>query len=360
MKKMQNSKKITMYSARQVEKVCLELLLKTGVRRDIAKEVTNCLVETSFRGVDSHGINLLPHYLNAVLAGRINPNPNFKFKKTSATTGLLDADDSFGHAAGSLAIKKAIEMSKVSGSGFVGVYNSTHFSACSYYSLQAARENMIGIALTHTDSLMLSARGKRPFLGTNLISFTFPCEGEDPVCLDMATTQVTFNYVRMAMQNSQKLKRGLAVDKNATDTIDPEKAAALLPIGDYKGYGLAIVIEIFCSLLTNMSYGPDIVSMFKAPISEKRKLGHFFGAINIGNFVEISVFKKRLKEFITRLRNEPALNPNFPVLVPGDPEKKTQEFRLKHGIPLAEQTVKKINDFIAEYNLPKQFILRRQ
>ena len=167
-----------MYPMARLKRVCFNILIGIGVRADVSHEVTNCLIETSLRGVDSHGINLLPHYINAVMAGRINPNPDFKFRKTSATSGILDADHSFGHAAGSLAMKKAIMMSERFGSGFVTVYNSSHFSACSYYSLQAARKDMIGIAATHTDSLMLSARGKRAFLGTNPISFTFLCEGE--------------------------------------------------------------------------------------------------------------------------------------------------------------------------------------
>lgn len=346
-----------MYPKNKLEKVCLEILLSIRVRQDVAREVTNCLLETSLRGIDSHGLNLLPHYIDAVLGGRINPNPNFKFKKTSDTTGLLDADHSFGHAAGSLAIKKAIEMSNISGSGFVSVYNSSHFSACAYYSLQAARQDMIGIAATHTDSLMLSARGKRPFLGTNPISFTFPCEGEDPVCLDMATTQVTFNYVKVAIQNKQRVKFGLAVDKDGKITKDPKTAVALLPIGDYKGYGLALIIEILCSLLGNMPYGPNIVSMYKAPLSKKRKLAHFFGAINIGKFIKVGIFKKRLKGLITELRNEPPLDPRLPVLVPGDPEKQAQEFRLKNGIPLTEQTVKKINHFVIKQRLPQELLL---
>lgn len=346
-----------MYSTEKVGKVCLEILLSIGVRSDVAEEVTNCLVETSLRGIDSHGINLLPHYVSAVLAGRINPSPNFKFKKTSDTTGLLDADDSFGHAATSLAIKEAIRLSKVSGSGFVSVYNSTHFSACAYYSLQAAREDMIGIAMTHTSSMMLSNRGKRPYLGTNPISFTFPCEGEEPVCLDMATTQVTWNFVKLAAQNKQKIDYGLAVDKEANVVEDPKDAAALLPMGSYKGYGLGFVVEVLCGLLAGAAYGPHVVEMYQSSLSQKRKLAHFVGAINIEKFVEIGVFKKMMKNLITELRNEPAVDPNLPVLVPGDPEKQAKELRLKEGIPLAEQTVQKINDFIRDRNLPKELLL---
>jgi len=346
-----------MYPVAKARKVCLEILLNIGVRSDVAQEVTNCLIETSLRGIDSHGVNLLPHYVSAVSAGRINPNPDFKFKKTSDTTGLLDADDSFGHAAGSAAIKEAIKMSKVSGSGFVSVYNSTHFSACAYYSLQAAREGMIGISATHTGSKMLSTRSKMSFLGTNPISFTFPCEGEEPVCLDMATTQVTWNSIKLAAAKKEKIKLGLAVDENAKVTDDPEKAVNLLPMGDYKGYALGFVVEVLCSLLAGAAYGPHIVKMYQASISQKRKLAHFVGAINIEKFVEIGIFKKMMKNLITELRSEPAVDPNLPVLVPGDPEKQAQELRLKKGIPLTEQTVQKINALIAERNISRELIL---
>lgn len=345
------------YPSNKVERVCREILLSIGVRSDVAEEVTCCLIETSLRGIDSHGVNLLPHYIAAVEAGRINPYPNFRFKQTSDTTGVLDADDSFGHAAGSLAMKKAIEMCRKSGSGFVSVYNSTHFSACAYYSLQAAMQNMMGIASTHTESIMLSARGKRAFLGTNPITFTFPCEGEDPICLDMATTQVTWNYVKLAIQNEEKIKPGLAVDKNAEIVCDPEKAAMLLPMGDYKGYALAFVVEILCSILSGMPDGHHLTPMYNSPLSEKRKLGHFFGAIDIGKFIEIDVFKKRLKNLVTDLRNEPAVDPSLPVLVPGDPEKHARAFRKKNGIPLSKQTVRMINKFIIERKLSKEIYL---
>jgi ureidoglycolate dehydrogenase (NAD+) len=346
-----------MYPMARLKRVCFNILIGIGVRADVSHEVTNCLIETSLRGVDSHGINLLPHYINAVMAGRINPNPDFKFRKTSATSGILDADHSFGHAAGSLAMKKAIMMSERFGSGFVTVYNSSHFSACSYYSLQAARKDMIGIAATHTDSLMLSARGKRAFLGTNPISFTFPCEGEEPVCLDMATTQVTWNHVKKASQSGQRLRYGVAVDKEGRTTDDPDKAAMLLPMGDYKGYALGFVVEILCGLLANAAYGPDIVSMYRDSISRKRKIAHFFGAINIDNFISAKVFKKRLKEMVSRMRSEPPADPALPVLVPGDPEKTAQEIRMKNGIPLTEETVRGINKFIIEKGFSKKLLL---
>lgn len=346
-----------MYPVEKLKKICDAALKEIGVDKAIASEVTACLLETSLRGVDSHGVNLLPHYINAVLAGRINPKPKFKYKKTSATTGVLDADDSFGHAAGSIAMKKAILMAKKSGSGFVTVRNSTHFSACSYYSLQAAREDMIGISSTHTDSLMLSSRGRRPYLGTNPVSFTFPCEGEDPICLDMATTQVTFNYIRLAAQRKEKIKAGLAVDKEANITEDPGEVAALMPMGDYKGYGLAFVVEVLSALLSGMPFGPHVTSMYKAPISQKRKLGHFFGVVDINRFIDVSIFKKHLKQMVSEMRGEPAYDENLPVLVPGDPEKKARENRLKNGIPLTKQSVERLNAFIKERRMPEALLL---
>src|SRR3989338_7771299 len=89
-----------------------DVLLKSKVRMDVANYLTEGLIETSVRGVDSHGVRLLPHYLKGVKGGRINPAPKYKFKKTSASTGLLDADHTFGHASGMEAAKRAMELAR--------------------------------------------------------------------------------------------------------------------------------------------------------------------------------------------------------------------------------------------------------
>jgi ureidoglycolate dehydrogenase (NAD+) len=327
------------------------VLLEVGVNNDVAEYVADGLIQTSLRGIDSHGISLLPHYLKAVKGGRINPNPNYKFRRTSPSTGLLDADHTFGHAAGMEAAKKAIELAREAGTGHIAVYNSSHFGAAAYYALEIAKNDMIGMSFTNTDALIKTYAGRRPFLGNNPICITAPCKDEEPFCLDMSTSIITFNKIRQLRTEGLQAPLGVGSNKEGIETTDPNEITMLSPIGSYKGYGLAMAVEILCSLLTGMPYGPHIPKMFEAPMSQKRYLGHFISAIRIDSFQDKEVFKERLSELINELRNEPAFDKKVPIQVGGDPEKKTAEERRKIGIPIKENILKIFLNIDKEYNI---------
>lgn len=334
-------------SAEKLADFVKNVLLKTGVRDDVAEYVTDGLIQTSIRGVDSHGIRLLPHYLRAVKGGRINPNPDYKFKRTSPSTGLLDADHTFGHAAGMEAAREAVKLADEAGTGHVAIYNSSHFGAAAYYALEITKHDMIGISFTNTDALIKTYAGKRPFLGNNPICFAAPCDGEEPFCLDMATSVVTFNKIRQLKEEGLLAPKGVGADSEGAETVEPADITMLLPIGGYKGYGLSMMIEIICGLLTGMPYGPHIPKMFEAPISQRRFLGHFIIAIRIDCFQDKSDFKKRLSLMMKELRDEPPSNVDMPVQVAGDPEKKIAEERKRNGIPLGlseYESLKKIGE----------------
>ena len=326
-----------------LEQFCLDVLLASGVQKDIAFYVAEGLSQTSLRGIDSHGVRLLPHYIRALKAGRINGNPKLKFIQDYPAVACLDADHTFGHAAGAIAMKKAIEIAIDNGIGSTSVYKSTHFGAAGYFSLMAAEEDMIGLSFTHADSLMLTYSGTRPFFGTNPIAFSAPVKDEEPFCLDMATSMVNWNKIKEYLNDGEKLEMGWAVDKNANETNDPKNAKALLPIGAYKGFGLSMMIEILCALLTGMPYGRDITSMYTDPIEKKRNLGHFFIAINIASFTDLNNFKIRMKSLMDDVRHEPAKNKDEPVLVAGDPEKIAKKGRLANGIPIPKSLWEEFN-----------------
>lgn len=328
-----------------------EVLLKAKVRKDVADYVAEGLVQTSARGVDSHGVRLLPHYLKGVKGGRINPNPNYKFKRTSASTGLLDADHTFGHAAGMEAAKKAIEFAIDAGTGHIAVYNSSHFGAAAYYALEIANHDMIGMSFTNTDALIKTYAGKRPFLGNSPICFTAPCKDEEPFCLDMATSVVTFNKIKQLREEGLPAPVGAGFDSEGIETTDADEITMLSPIGGYKGYGLSMMVEILCSLLTGMPYGFHIPKMFEAPMNEKRFLGHFISAMRIDCFQDKEIFKKRLSLMMSELRNEPLLNRDIPIQVAGDPEKKSAETRSKKGIFLRLSDYRMFKKISEEYGV---------
>jgi ureidoglycolate dehydrogenase (NAD+) len=337
--------------AEKLRLACREILRSLGVRDDVAHEVTECLVETSLRGVDTHGFNLLPHYVSVVRSGRINKNPRYAFSKTSASTGTLDADHTFGHAAASGAVKEALALADAAGSGFVAVRNSTHFSAASYYALQAARRDMIGMAFTNTSSAMVPTRGTKPFFGTNPMCFAFPCEGEEPICLDMATTQIAWNKVKRAKLTKAPLDGPWATDARGKATQSSEAAVGLVPAGLHKGYGLALVVEVLCSLLSGGAlYGPHLPGMFEN-LSERRYLGHFVGAIQISSFVPVPAFKSIIKKMVDELRDQPASDPELPVLVAGDPEKQSFAQRSREGIPVEDLLFDDLQRILAEQGL---------
>jgi len=140
---MDTQQEMTYLPADRVLPFVKEVFLKTAVREDVAEQTARGLWMTSLRGVDTHGVRLVPHYVLGVQEGRINPHPKMDFKQTSMSTGLLDADHTFGHAGGIVAMHKAIELAHNTGSGFVAVKNSSHCGAMAYFALEACKSDMI-------------------------------------------------------------------------------------------------------------------------------------------------------------------------------------------------------------------------
>ena len=278
------------------------------------------ILQASLRGVDSHGIRLFPHYLEGFKKGRLNKKPNYIFDQTGMATGCLDADHAPGHAAGMEGMRKAINLSKSAGIGAVAVANSSHFGAAAYFGFEAARNNMIGLSFTHATAHVAPYEGRDPFFGNNPFCLIAPSKNDHPFCLDMATTTATFNKIQSFKEKKDKLPLGWALNKSGQETTNPNNVLSLLPIGGYKGFGLSMAFEILCSLLTGMEYGKNISAMFGNPMDEKRKLGHFFIAINISSFVDLEIFKSRMSEMINSLRKEPSLNGKKTIMAPGDPE----------------------------------------
>lgn len=325
-------------------------LLGEGVDQQVAEYVAEGLVSTSLRGVNSHGIRLIHHYLAATKSGRINPKPVYKVEKRLPTVAVLDADDTFGHAAGMEAAKLAVDMAREFGTGNVAVKNSTHYGAAAYFALEVAAHDMIGTSYTHADSLIIPTGGKRSFLGNNPVCFAAPVAGEGPFCLDMATSLITFNEVRRLREINGTTPEGVGADKDGRPTTNPHEITMLLPVGGHKGYGLSLMVEILCSTLTGMPFGTHISKMF-TDLEKKRHLGHFVGAMNIEGFGEAAAFKQRLKVLLDELRAEPALDPAKPVMVAGDPEKKAQAVRSREGIPVTEQELAQFQALNQQYAL---------
>jgi ureidoglycolate dehydrogenase (NAD+) len=294
------------------------------------------MVSTSLRGVDSHGINLFPHYHRAIISERIKRHPQMKFHQTAAGTGTLDADHAIGHHAGAYAMEHAIALAKDAGMSAVGVKDSTHFGAAAYFGLMAAKQDMIGFAFTNADALVKAHGAKEAFFGTNPICFCAPLESEEPFCLDMATSTISWNKIINYRRANARVPEGLAFDAQGIGTEDANLAKSLSPVGGYKGYGLGMMVDVICSLLVGGLIGKDMLPMYTSPITSRRRISHFFMVLNVEKFIAPTLFRQNLQSMVDRLRSLAPVDPYTPVLVAGDPEKIMEKQRLVTGIPMDE------------------------
>jgi len=319
--------------AQKLKEIMYNQLISQNVHKDSAYHVCEALVQASLRGVDSHGINLFPHYCRVANTPRININPTFKILKQSPSSALFDAVHAFGHHACAEATTLAIQLAKRTGAGTVAVKNSTHFAAAAYYALMAAENDCIGFAFTNADSLVKAHGGVTSYFGTNPICMTAPMEGETPFCMDMATSAISWNKVNNYRRTNTLLAPNLAFDAEGNSVTYPHKARSLAPAGGYKGFGLGMMVEILCSMLTGGPFAKELIPMYQH-LESQRSISQFILVLDISAFTEISSFKKRLTSMATQVRSLPAETSDAPVMVPGDPEKQVFVVRSQHGIPV--------------------------
>jgi len=325
---------------------CLE---KVGVPPPEAKLVGESLVQTSAWGVDSHGVLRLTHYLNRMTIGSISPFAAPLVMRSGPVTAQVHGQDGLGIVHATLAMEVAIEMAKESGAGIVGVGHSSHCGAVGLYTRMAAREHLVGIAMTHSSSVVVPHGGRDKYFGTNPISIAFPRANGEPVCLDMATSQVAWNKVLNARIENETLDKGIAVDEHGNPTTDPHQARAGIPLGGpiygYKGYGLAFMIDLLCGAMNGMTYGRHINSMYE-DLQNPRKIGHLMIAIDPDRFAGGATLEATVDAVVRDLKAQ------GDILFPGEPELIEQEVRARSGIPIDDAALADMNAWSKKLGVP--------
>ena len=308
-----------------------------------ASAVARAVIDASARGVDTHGIRLVPWYIKMVEGGRINRRPNVTFTRRAAAAGHVDSDDGFGHRASFLAIEEGCRIAAETGIAAVTVGRSTHHGATGVYSLAAARNGFAAFGVTHADSMVVPYGATKSFYGTNPISFAVPVAGGEPMLLDMATSAIPFNRVHLRRATGTPLPPEVAVDAEGETTVDPFAAAALHPLGGdgfgYKGAGLAAMVDLLCSAFTGMGHSATLAPLGGPDYSRPIPLGHFFILFAPGQFQPQPAFDDRVSSFLGDLRRTPA-KPGRQVMAPGDVENAEAAERRRLGIPVDDVTWK--------------------
>jgi LDH2 family malate/lactate/ureidoglycolate dehydrogenase len=328
---------------------------KLGVPAADAQIAAETLVAADLRGVDTHGvIRFSPHawYVKWLSDGSMTAKPNIRVISETPSTALLDGDRGMGMVIGHRAMELAIEKAKQCGIGMVGVRNSRHYGMSAQYAMQALAHDMIGIAMTNASRQVVPTFGREARFGTNPMCFAVPADKELPFVLDMATTTAAAGKLELAARLEKSIPTGWALDEKAEATHDPrvaQKARRLLPLGgsrdngSHKGYGLAILVEILCGVLTGT---------LTALNADQDPRGHFFGAIRVDAFRPVTEFKRDMDRLIRELKSTPPIQGQNRVYVAGEIEFETAEERAERGVPLLPSVLKGLREVSEQLGMP--------
>lgn len=333
------------YKPEKLKELSKEIFRKLGLETKEAEIISGVLIEADLRGISSHGIARLPIYAKRIKLGLVNPRPQPKILKENETSALLDADNGMGHIASYKAMEICINKAKKTGTGSVAVKGSNHFGINAYYTMMAARENLIGMAFTNTSPLMVPFGGRERLLGSNPLSIAIPAGNEPDLVLDMATSVAPRGKLEEAARKGFSIPEGWAVDRDGRVTLDPKEglSGALLPFGGPKGYGLAILVDVLCGVMTGSDFGPDCGSLF-ADLDRPQNIGHFFMAISIENYMSIDDFKERMDMMVRRIKESNKAAGVNRIYMPGEIEYEKNIELQKTGITLTEEVVNELND----------------
>jgi LDH2 family malate/lactate/ureidoglycolate dehydrogenase len=326
-----------------------------GFSPEDAATIARVLLTADTKGIESHGAPLAHNYASRTRAGLINPRPKITVVTETPGTLVLDGDDGAGPVVGDYAMRRAIEKARTVGVGTVTVRNSNHYASCFYYPLVAIEAGMAGMTMTSTGPTVLPTFGAAPLLGTNPICIGFP-GGNDtpPFVIDMATSVVASGKLGVYRREGKPIPTGWAYDAQLRPTTDSQAARYLNTLGgdrdhsSQKGYGLNMAVDLFCALLSGGRYSAQMSGRQQEPLGS----AHMFSAWRIDAFVPMDEYRARFDEYIAMLHDCPPLDPDQPVLVPGDPERLEEIRRRADGIPLNEAILADLKATALELEIP--------
>ncbi|XP_052808258.1 uncharacterized oxidoreductase YjmC-like isoform X2 [Mya arenaria] len=332
-----------------------------GIPETDGGALAELLVAADYRGHYSHGLNRLDMYITDTTSKTMATSGKPIVVKETVATALVDGNNILGPVVGKFCIDLAIEKAKNAGIGWVTARRSNHFGIAGWYGIRAMEQGMIGMAFTNTSPLLVPTRAKESVLGTNPICVAAPGNHGDGFVLDMATTAVALGKIELADRKEQPIPEGWALTPEGAPTKDPKQAEGLCPLGGaentsgYKGYGLSMMVEIFCGIMGGAKYAHH-VRKWKDPVQNEANLGQCFVAIDPRAFAD--GFEDRMSDLIDYCRNLQPAEEGVEVMVPGDPERKHMaKCDQQGGILYHPNQIKFAHDIAAKLNIAPMKIL---
>ena len=323
------------------------------VPRGDARVIAELMARADVNGSDGHGVFRLPQYIRRIKGGAVNVRPHIALERESAAMALVNGDNGMGHLVMRFATQTAIEKAKQAGVAWVGARWSNHAGPASLYASMALEHDMIGLYLAVGSANHLPPWGGLDMLlSTNPLAVAVPAGNEPPIVLDMATTVAAYGKVKTKAQRGETMPIGWMIDRRGQPLTDPRRAneGFLLPIGEYKGYGLALIIGLLAGTLNGAAMGKDVVD-FNADDATATNTGHAIVIISIEAFGEVAEFKRKVDALALDLRNSQRLPGVDRIWLPGEQSHAKRLDRLQHGVPLPGPLLATLRELAVELRI---------
>lgn len=315
-----------------------------GVSASSSRTVAGALVDSDMRGMPSHGVMLVPMYLDRVRAGSVSRWEQAEVVAEHGAITVLDARHALGQLTGDQGMRLAVERSREYGVGVSVVRHAFHFGGAYRYALAAARAGAVGIAAANTRPLMPAPGGAEAVVGNNPVAVAVPApEAAEPIVLDIALSEAALGKIRLAAQEGREIPANWATDAQGRPTTDPEAAIAglLLPIGLHKGYGLALIVDVLTGVLSGGGFGRRVKGLY-ADVTAPNDAAHLFVALDVAAFGSVEGFRERVATLAAEVVGAARAPGVDRVYLPGERAAERQADAAERGVPVERSTLRSL------------------
>ena len=341
----------------EVKSFCMAVFERLGVRPQDAAIWADVLVQTSLRGVDSHGVLVLPMYAAMIEAGGIKVSSQIEIMNDSGPTVVLDGRHGIGQVIAKQAMEMALDRAQQFGLSLITVRNSNHFGRAGFYAAKSLSRDMLGMAVTNAGPALAAWGGKTKVIGSNALAIAVPAGKELPIVFDTAAGAAAAAKIFVAAERGERIPADWMLDRDGNPTEDPNAlftGGVLLPFGKHKGYGFGVMMDVLTGVLSGGLFGTHVRG-FGRDMSEPLGVCQTFCALKIENFLPAIEFKGRRDEMIAEIKRSEPIKGVDRVYLPGEQGFITAAEREAHGIPIWEKLARELRSLAQRLSLASPF-----
>ena len=332
---IENANDVIRVEAGELRTIARQAIEAAGVPADEAADAGDILWIAELMGITTHGLRRIITYVQRIHDGAINPRPKINVEQTAPSLSLVNGDNGLGPVVGSYGVREAIRLAEETGTGYVACRQSHHFGPVAPYALRAVEKGLVAFMGTNAEPVMAPWLGREVAHGNNPIAIAAPRRNGPPFILDIAQSIVAFSKLRHANEAGEAIPDNWASDKLGRPTTDP--AAGLdgwvMPIGEHKGYGLAMAVEILAAAMSGGAVAREVNSLYRRD-TQVQGVSHFFFVIDPDRMIGREIFLDKVDALCSVMSGTQPIDQNDPVKIPGEPEADLMRRYSVEGIPI--------------------------